>query len=283
MAIKSTLEAVGLGELFTFENNEPGGWLWDQLRSGIDSEYELPAAIEATDVWQDRFAVIVEQRKRYAAGTGPAPMTVEQVVRYEQTASELMRRYGLPPWFYDNPRTDFRELMLAEISPNELADRISGAYNAVANVDEDTLATFRAFYGPGMGDGAVAAYFLDPDRTEAQLERVALASYAGGIAKDFDLTLERKQAELFFELGRTEAGVAQDLSQINAQSGLLTEGVGEVNDLDEDVAFDAVVRGDADARRLLEGRLIRRQANSRAGVGGALATREGAIGVGSAS
>ena len=280
--LSSYLESIGLGALFTVDQSgNPGGWLWNQMKSGIDSPEELLVAVEQTDIWRDRFAVIVEQRKRAAAGDPVQVMTVAQVVEYEKQAANLMRQYGLPSWFYDEA-SDFNDLILSGMALSEVDARLSGAYNMVANLDPDIRQQFEDFYGVGQSDGALAAYFLDPDRTEAALEKAALASYAGAMAQDFGLNLNREQGETLFMLGRTQAGVAQDLSEMNAQSLLLQEGAGEATDLDEDVVFDAVVRGDAESRRALESRLIRRQSNARATAGGALATQEGLIGSGTA-
>lgn len=281
--LSAYLQGMGLGELFTIDaQGNPGGWLWNQLKAGVDTAEELRANLEQTDVWKDRFAVIVEQRKRQAAGEPVYVMEPGEVIEYEATAARIMRQYGMPSWFYDQA-ADFNNLILAGVSVVELENRIGGAYNTVANLDPDIKAQFREFYGVAQGDAALAAYFLDPDKTQAQLDKVALASYAGGIAKDFGLDLTRDQAELFSLYDRTQAGIAQDLSEINAQSLLTVEGAGEANDLDTDVVFDAVVRGDAEARSLLESRALRRQANARAGGGGALATNEGLIGVSSAT
>lgn len=280
--IQVYLEWLGLSELFAVDaDGNPGGWLWKQILDGIDTQEELQMRIEQTDVWKDRFSIIVEQRRRAAAGEPVQVMTPEEVVEYEYETAALFRRYNLPKWMYDK-RDDFNSYILNGLSPEEIKDRIEGAYNTVANVDPDIKAQFREFYGVGAGDAALVAYFLDPEKTDAQLEKVALASYAGGIGKEYGIDLNRDDAELFSLIGRTEAGVAQDLSEVNAQSLLTVEGAGETNDLDVDLVFDAVVRGDAEARSLLERRQIRRQANARAGVGGALQTQQGLIGSGTA-
>lgn len=280
--LASYLDSMGLGQLFSVDaQGNPGGWLWQQLQEGVDTPEELRARVEQTDVWQTRFAVIVEQRKRQAAGQPVQVMTPAEVVEYEQTAAQMMRRYGLPTWFYDE-QSDFNKLILNGLSPAELESRIGGAYNQIANIDPTIREQFSQFYGV-EGDAALVAFFLDPDKTEAQLDKVALASRAGAMAKEFGLELTRDQAELFSLFDRTAAGVAQDLTEMNAQSGLIREGYGEAEDLDSTVVFDAVVRGDAESRRLLEGRALRRQANARAGAGGGLATQEGLIGLGTAS
>ena len=279
---KGYMEWLGLGELFTVDaQGNPGGWLWQQLLSGIDTEEELKLRIEQTDVWKDRFPVIVEQRRRSAAGEPVQVMSTEEVVEYEEATRALFQKYELPKWMYEK-REDLHKYILNGLSPDELKDRVAGAYNSVANIDPDIADQFREFYGVGQGDAALVAYFLDPEKTEAELDKVALSSYAGAIGKDFGVELSREDAELFSLYDKTEAGVVQDLTQINSQSLLANEGFGEVNDIDTDDIFDAVVRGDAESRSLLERRQLRRQANARATAGGGLATNEGLIGLGSA-
>lgn len=273
------LQTLGLGELFTVDSGgNPGGWLWQQIRSGIDTAEELRAAIEQTDVWRDRYSVIVEQRKRSAAGQPTQVMEVAEVMEYKSRAAQIMRQYGVPGWFYDQWH-DLDDMILNGLSVVELEERLAGAWSVVRDMDPNITQQFRDFYGVGEGDGALVAYFLDPAKTQAQLDKVAMAAYAGGIARNFNLQLDRDQAEMFSLFDKTRAGVAQDMTEINAQSGLLQEGAGEADDLSEREGFDAIVLGDPDARRRLEGRVLRRQANARAGGGGALATQEGLTGV----
>lgn len=282
--LKSFMDSMGLGALFTVDSNgNPGGWLWQQLKSGVETGPELQAAMEQTDVWKDRFAVIVEQRKRQAAGKPVQVMSTKEVIDYEETAAILMRQYGMPSWFYDQ-QSDFNDLILNGIAPNELGDRIRGAYNTVANVSPEIKQTFREFYGPGMSDAAIAAYFLDPEKTQQRLDQVALSSYAGGIAKEFNLELKRSNAELFSDLGYTDRGVSDALGQINAMTPVFTEGFTETQDLTaNNEGFDATVRGDGNAQAALERRILRRRANGQSSAGGGLLTQEGLTGAGTAS
>ena len=276
------LQALGLGELFTVDRNgRPGGWLWQQILSGNDTEEEIATAIESTDVWKDRFQVIVAQRDRAAKGEPGRVWDVQDVVRYEEQVKSVMRRYDLPPWFYDQP-SDFADLILNDLSADEVESRITNAYDSVANVDPEIRRTFRDFYGVGQGDAALAAYFLNPDITEAQLDRQALGAYAGGIARGFDVELNRNQAELFGDLGFTERGITDTLQNIAATRDVLSEGFTETTDLTDETAFDAIVRGDAASQAALEQRVIRRRAVNQTSQGGALLTQEGLLGIGTA-
>jgi len=277
------LNSMGLGSLFTVDSQgNPGGWLWTQLLSGVDTPEELRAAAEQTNVWRDRFAVIVEQRNRQAQGQPVQVMEPGEVIEYEKSASQLLRRFGAPAWFYDQ-QADFNNLILNGVSLPELEQRLAGAYNTVANVSPEIKQTFQQFYGVGESDGAMLAFFLDPNKTQEQLDRAAMAAYAGGISKEYGFDLSKDRAELFALIDRTPAGVAQDLSEVNALGNQLNENFTETDDINPNDAFDAVVLGDARARSRLERRVIERKAVDRGGQGGALMTQQGVTGLGTAS
>lgn len=279
--LSAYLEDLGLGQLFTTDaEGNPSGWLWDKIKSGVDTAEELRAAVEQTDVWRNQYSVIVAQREQRAQGKAVQVMTPEEVQAYRGTAAALMRQYGLPSWFYDQA-SDFNDLILAGVSPRELEDRIGNAYNVVANMDPKIKQSFSNFYGV-QGDAAIASYFLDPDKTQAQLDRVARASYAGGIAKAYGFDLSKDRAEYFSLADRQPAGIAQDMADIGALGTQLNEGFTETQDLTANDAFDAIVMGDAEARRKLEARVIQRRTVDQTSQGGALMTQRGLTGVGTA-
>lgn len=279
--LSAYLESLGLGQLFSVDaNGNPGGWLWDKLKTGVDTAEELRAAVEQTDVWRDQYSVIVAQRQERAQGKPTYVMSPEEVQQYRFTAAGLMRQYGLPSWFYDQA-SDFNDLILGGVSTKELEDRIGNAYNVVANMDPNIKQSFSNFYGV-QGDAAIASYFLDPDKTQAQLDKVARAAYAGGIAKAYGFDLSRDRAEYFSLADRQPAGIAQDMADIAATGSQLNEGFTETQDLTANDAFDAIVMGDANARRKLEGRVIERRAVDQTSQGGALMTNQGLTGVGTA-
>lgn len=276
------LEDLNLGALFSVDGaGNPGGWLWDKLKEGVDTAEELRAAVEQTDVWRNEYSVILAQREQRAQGMAVQVMTPKEVIEYKARSAQIMRQYGLPAWFYDQS-SDFNGLITDGVSVAELEERIGQAYNVVANMDPNIREAFVNYYGVGNDDAALASYFLDPDHTQAELDKVSRAAYAGGIAKTYGFQLSRDRAELFSLTDRQPAGIAQDMSEINALGDQLDEGYGESGDLTADDAFDAVVMGNADARRRLEGRVIARRAVDQASQGGALMTNQGLTGVGTA-
>jgi len=274
------LQSLGLGALATVDSaGNPGGWLWDQITQGFDSADELMINFQQTDVFRERFGVIVEQQRRAASGLPQYVMTPDQVMQYEKRVTEAMTAAALPSWFYDQPE-DFKTLMLANISADEVVKRIEQSYEYVDNAPLEVRAKFEEFYGVGQGDAALAAYVLDPSRTLAQLERAQRSAYTAGMAKRFDLSVSKTVAERIAELPRSEAGITEGLTRIAAQGALLNESPFEAVDITADMALAGEFEGDADAIGALQRRQIERAAPNRASTGGAVMTQRGLQGAG---
>jgi len=111
-ALSAYLSQLGLGSLFALDaNGQPSGWLWEQIKTGVDTADQLTLAIESTPEFQTRYGVITEMRRRAAAGEPVRVPTIGQVREYEDTVSRVMRQAGMPTWFYDS-YTDAQDLML---------------------------------------------------------------------------------------------------------------------------------------------------------------------------
>jgi hypothetical protein len=277
------LRQMGLGQLFQVDaQGQPSGWLWNQMQAGVDTAEELGAAIQQTDVFRERFGVIVEQQRRAAAGEAVYVMSPAEVIQYETTARQMMRKAGLPPTFYDKPE-DFNQLILADISPQELDQRLGQAFEYVQAAPPEVRDAFREFYGVTQGDAHLAAWALNPERTLVDIERATRTAYAGGMAKRFDISLSRAASERIAALPRTEAGITEGLTQLAQQANVFEEGLFEVGDISaENQGIAAVFEGDADAAREMERRVIRRRSPDQSSTGGAVLTNQGLIGSASA-
>lgn len=273
------LKSMGLEQLLSVDaNGTPSGWLWDQMQAGVDTAEELQAAIQQTDVFRNRFSVIVEQQRRAAAGEPVYVMSPAEVIAYETTARQLMQRSGLPTTFYDQP-DDFNSLILNDISPQELNDRLGQAYDYVQAAPPEVRNVFREYYGVAEGDKHLAAWALDPNRTLVDIERATRTAYAGGMAQRFDIQLDRAASERIAALPRSEAGITEGLTQVAAQEGLFEEGLFETGDLTaEREGIGSVFEGDAGATRSLERRAARRRSVDQSSIGGAALTNQGLIG-----
>ena len=275
----STLRETGLGELFTVDaNGNPGGWLWNQIQAGVDTYEAFAAAFEATDVFRNRFSVITEQKRLAAQGKPVQVMTPQEVISYEKQLTEQFTEAGIPSWFYDEPE-DFNEYILRNISPAEIKRRTEQVFEYVDNAPPEVQQAFREYYGVGQSRGALAAFVLDPDRTAARVEKARDVAFVGGMAKRFDIDLNKSRAKQLAELGMSETAVVSNFTELNRRAALFRESRFEDGDLtanDEGVA--AVFEGDADATAAINRRLIERQAVNRVSTGGAIETNQGLVG-----
>lgn len=273
-----SLREVGLQELFTIENGQPGGWLWDQIRSGIDSYEAFAAAFEATDVFRNRFSVIVEQKRRAAAGEAISVMTPQEVLAYEKSVRQTLASAGVPSWFYDEP-DDFNQWILRDISEDEIRRRVEQTFEYVDNAPAEVRQVFSEYYGVGQDRGALAAFILDPDRTAARVEKARNVAFVGGMARRFEIDLNKSRATQIAELGLSEGNVVSTFTELNRRANLFAESRFEDGDISiENEGIESELFGDSEATVQINRRIIGRQALNRASTGGAVATQEGLVG-----
>jgi hypothetical protein len=277
-SLSTYLQQLGLGELAPIGGSgNPSGWLWSRLLQGVDTPDELQIAIEQTDVWRNRFGVIVEQRNRAAKGEPVRVMTAEEVVAYESTAAQLFRQAGLPTWMRDS-YGDFRELILNNVSASELAERLGQAWDRVRSIDPKIRDAFTEFYGVGQGDAALASWFLDPERTIANIDVASRAAYTAGLGGRYGIDIDRATAERIATQPLTEAGIDEGLRQVNQLSTVFAAGALERDSLGVEEGLASVFEGDGAANQRIERRVAGRRSNDQSSLGGAAFNREGLIG-----
>lgn len=244
-------------------------WAWDQILSDA-SKSQVLLTMYDQPAFRERFPAIEARR-----AAGLSPITIDAYVAYESMAYGMMRSAGLPPGFYDTT-SDFSDLIAADVSVAELEQRINNGYVAVAESPAEVRAAFAEFYGAD-GDGALAAFFMDPDvATPVLRQRVAAAQIAGrgGMA---GFGLDQARAEELALAGVTGDAAADAFARLDQQRGLFRETVGDTADLTaEGEGLDAALGFGGDA--------VRRRAAERAAVfsggGGAYLTGEGVAGAG---
>ena len=280
--LASVLKQAGLDDLFTLDSQgNPGGWLWNQIQSGIDTEIELEMAIEQTDTFRDRFGVILEQRKRAAEGGSGTIMTPAQVLQYEQTVKEYLSAAGLPATFYDDPK-DFHEMILSDMSPTEVKTRVTQAFDYVLSAPPEVRQAFEDYYGVGNGDAQLAAWALDPERTTADINRSVRTAYAGGMAERYDIQIDKSTATRIADSPMGQSGIDEGMQRVAAMEDVFNEGLGDSGtDLTDETGVQSVFDSDAQATGAISRRVMRRRAVGRSASGGAAITQEGVVGVGS--
>ena len=174
----------------------------------------------------DRFPANQARLKRGLPELDPATY-----IGLERQYLATLRANGLPDRFYDDPKEDFAKWIEGDVSPAEVQVRIEQGYNAVADADPMVVAEMRRLYA--VGDGELAAYFLDPERaqpllTGKQLQRQAQAANISARAQEqAGITLNATFAEELASRGISAQQALAGFGQIGALGELTQTFAGE--------------------------------------------------------
>jgi hypothetical protein len=196
--VKSLLERYNLGSEVD--------WAWSMLTQNR-SPVEVALLLEERPAYRTRFAPIFERRQK-----GLAPISADEVVAYEQQAAQRMRAAGFPPAFV-NDRELIHRAIVADVSVDEMGSRIEAYHEAVAMAPVEVRDYLRDVYG--VGEGQLAAYYMDPDRTMTELQKqyAAAGAGAGAVRAGFGV-LSQPEAERLGRLGGTADEMTASFGEI---------------------------------------------------------------------
>lgn len=276
------LNTFGLGSLLSTDaDGNPSGWLADQIRQGVDTPEELWIAIESTDVFRERYGVIMAQRQARARGENVAVMSPAEVMANEAAFAQKAAYYGLPRGTYDSYK-DFQGYMMRGITPEQFEQSALRSWQRVNEAPAEVRQVFGEWYGP-QGDSMLTAYFLDPEHVTANVERITSTAVAGGYARHYGFNLAQEKAYELAGRSLSDDRLAQGFSRIQQQQDLFRETQAEQTDLQagvEGVQAEFDLSGDAATQ--LQRRVAERSAAFAGGQGGGALTRQGVYGLGSA-
>src|SRR5580692_3679403 len=179
-------------------------------------ESQVALNLMQTPQFAARFPGIIAQQK-----AGTPVMSPGDYVSYEQQAYQTAHAAGLPAGFL-TPQV-IGNLVANQVDPQELSDRITQGYQAVAETTPETRQYMQDAFG--VGPGGLAAYFLNPDIATPLLMQQATAAQIGGagMVSGFNplpaaLTLKAAQ------LGVSASQGEQDLTGETALQLALTRG-----------------------------------------------------------
>ena len=201
--------------------------LKDLITSGA-SPSEFTIKLRETDAYKKRFVANEARIKN-----GLRALSESEYIRSEDAYQEVMRRRGLPESYYARGdmgiQKGFESLLAGDVSSTELEDRIVTAQDRVLNANPEIARTLKEFY-PGISNGDILAYVLDPANAINVIKRKIMTAEIGAAAKQEGLTSGLSRAEELAMSGitgetarqgyRTIAGVvprAEQLSQIYNQ------------------------------------------------------------------
>lgn len=256
------LSGYGLTGLDAFINNAV-------VNSWSPERVELE--LRDTETFKQAFPEIEERKKRGLPAVSPS-----SVLEYRQEVKRTMFNAGLPSGFYDEP-SDFVDLMaVKDLSPAEIKARVEEGFARVASAPPAVRATFAQFFGQ-EGDGALAAFFLDPQRAAADLQKKVQTAEVGGYGKQFGFNVDLTRAEQLAAQGKN---ASQVFETANAMRGLADETFTEEEDLTEDELISGAFGESGAQQDLMKRRGQERQA-AFGGGGGAASTQKG-FGIGAA-
>ena len=175
------------------------------IQQGISAS-EFTLRLRDTDAYKKRFAA---NASRIAKGL--SALNEAEYIGLEDQYQNIMRQYGLPASYYtrgDMGRQEgFEKFLANDVSAAELEDRIMTAQSRVINANPEVLASLKQFY-PGISDGDILAYTLDPEKALTDIKRKVTAAEIGGGAMQAGLGITGTRAE---ELGA--AGVTKQQAQ----------------------------------------------------------------------
>ena len=161
------------------------------------SPAEFTLRLRDTDAYKKRFAANQARIQR-----GLRALSEAEYIGLEDQYQNVMRNYGLPANYYtrgDMGRQEgFERFISGDVSAAELEDRIQTAQNRVINAAPEVSRALREFY-PGITNGDILAYALDPDKALTDIRRKVTAAEIGAGAMQAGLATGVARAE---ELGR---------------------------------------------------------------------------------
>lgn len=230
-------------------------------------------------IFDTRFAGNKELRD-----AGKPELSYSSYITREQEFKNDLRDAGFPPGFYDTPDA-IAKLISGETSRQELQDRAKAAYVVVKQADPVIVSELRRLYG--LGDGDLAAYFLDPTQAvdaigkrltgQDLLRRTAAAQIGAQAQTQAGIGLSAAQAEALQTAGTTTAEAQKGFADIGAQQELFNPLQGE-QAITQEQQVAGTFGTNAEARKAIANRRRSRQAAFETGGGFAATQSTSALG-----
>jgi hypothetical protein len=188
------------------------------IEEGV-SPSEFTLRLRETDAYKKRFAANAQR-----VAKGLRALSEAEYIGTEDQYQDVMRRYGMPQSYYTKGemgiQSGFEKFLAGDVSAVELEDRIQTAQNRVVNSNPEVAKALKEFY-PGISNGDILAYVLDPANAIEQIKRKVTAAEIGGAAIQSGLQTGMTRAE---ELGAAGINKAQAQQGFGTIAGGLQRG-----------------------------------------------------------
>ena len=197
------------------------------IQQGLSSS-EFTLRLRDTDAYKKRFAA---NAARIAKGL--SALNEAEYIGLEDQYQNIMREYGLPASYYARGemgrQEGFEKFLSNDVSAAELEDRVLTAQSRVLNANPEVLASLKQFY-PGISNGDILAYALDPEKAVTDIKRKVTAAEIGGSAMQAGLGITGTRAEELGAAGITKAQAQQGfqtVAEVAPRGGQLASIYGE--------------------------------------------------------
>jgi hypothetical protein len=203
------------------------GTLVEPLKKFIEeglSPAEFTIRLRETDAYKKRFAANAQR-----VAKGLRALSEAEYIGTEDQYQDVMRRYGMPESYYAKGdlgvQSGFEKFLAGDVSAVELEDRIQTAQNRVVNSNPEVAKALKEFY-PGISNGDILAYVLDPANAIEQIKRKVTAAEIGGAAIQSGLKTGMTRAEELAAAGITKAQAQQGfqtVAEVAPRGGVLAD------------------------------------------------------------
>jgi len=185
------------------------------VQNGISGD-EFTLRLRETDAYKKRFSANAERIAK-----GLTALSESEYLDKEDKYQSVMRNYDLPASYYAKDslgtQAGFNKLLANDVSAVELEDRLIQAKDRVINANPEVAQALKAYY-PGIGDGDILAYVLDPQNALKDIQRKVSAAEIGGAARAQGLMTGVSRAEELAGLGVTKAQAVEGYTNVAAMA-----------------------------------------------------------------
>jgi len=196
--LKMEFQQYGLGSLVDKISN--------LLTDGTPSA-EFALRLRDTQEYKDRF-----KANEIRISKGLAALSPAEYVALEDQYQNVMRNYDLPESYYSKDETGrqigFEQLLANDVSATELEERVVTAQDRVLKANPEVSKALKQFY-PGITNGDILAYALDPKNALKDIQRKVTAAEIGGAALAQGLSTAASRAEELAGYGVTKQQAQQ--------------------------------------------------------------------------
>lgn len=152
LVLRNYLAKYGLGELEE--------WAMEAIKTGTP-QATVELELREQPAFKKRFPALEAMGKKNRA------ISIDAYVAFEQEAAKMMKSYGLPEGFYDQPE-DFAKFLEGDVSLQEVNQRLILAANQANKAPAQVKQKLQEMYG--VNQSGILAYFVDPDKALPTLQ-----------------------------------------------------------------------------------------------------------------